>query len=193
MPESFCRTLGMHCYCSYSVNSESSVSFLRQNFSHMPTVRLARCSQPLPVVRSSTHALGAFLASVAPWPACAGVSCGGRSTVAADRKQNGGTTPLGAAQMSWWLRVATSLPAHACSTVAMARHAPSALPAADGPAPPRSAELTPKHHIPARLAPKWDRWTSTTKPKPLIPLHIPGTAVITHQRSPFTASALGRL
>lgn len=39
MLESFCRTLGMHYFCSYSVNSESSVSFLRQNFIHMPTVR----------------------------------------------------------------------------------------------------------------------------------------------------------
>ena len=53
-------------FCSYSVNSESSVSSPRQNFSHMPTVHLARCSQPLPLVRSSTRALGAFLASVAP-------------------------------------------------------------------------------------------------------------------------------
>ena len=89
MPESFCRTLGMHCFCSYSVNSESSVSFLRQNFSHMPTVHLARCSQPLPLVRSTTRALGAFLVSVAPWPACAGVLCGGRTPITPDR----GTTP----------------------------------------------------------------------------------------------------
>ena len=120
-------------FCSYSVNSESSVSFLRQNFSHMPTVRLARCSQPLPFVRSSTRALGAFLASVAPWPACAGVLCGGRNTATADREQNGGSTPFGAAQTSWWLRVAISLPAHACSTVAVAWHAQSAFSAADGP------------------------------------------------------------
>ena len=85
--------------------------------------------------------LGAFLASVAPWPACAGMSCGGRTTVAADREQNGGIMPFGAAQTPWWLRVAISSPAHACSTVAVARHAQSALPAADGPAPPRSVEL----------------------------------------------------
>ena len=117
------------------------MSIFVSDFSHELTVRLARSSRPGLLVRSLTRALGAFLASVAPWPACAGVSCGGRSAVAADRKQNGGATPFGAAQASWWLRVATSLPAHACSTVAVARHAQSALPAADGPAPPRSVEL----------------------------------------------------
>ena len=125
-------------------------------------MHLARCSHTLPLVQSTTRALGAFLASVAPWPACAGVSCGGRSAVAADRKQNGGTTPFGAAQASWWLRVATSLPAHACSTVAVARHAQSALPAADGPAPPRSVELPLNLRIPTCLAPKWSQWTRTT-------------------------------
>ena len=85
------------------------------------------------LVRSLTRALGAFLASVVPWPACAGVSCGGRTTVAADREQNGGITPFGAAQTPWWLRVAVSSPAHACSTVAMARHAQSAFSAANVP------------------------------------------------------------
>ena len=109
------------------------MSILVSNFSHELTVRLARSSRPGLLVRSLTRALGAFLALVAPWPSCAGVSCGGRSAVAADRKQNGGTTPFGAAQASRWLRVATSLPAHACSTVVVARHAQSALSAADGP------------------------------------------------------------
>ena len=85
MPKSFCRTPCMHCYCSYSVNSEFQCRFSVSNFSHMPTVLLARCSQPLPLVRSTTRALGAFLASVAPWPACAGVLCGGRTTVTVDR------------------------------------------------------------------------------------------------------------
>ena len=99
----------------------------------MLTVHLARCSRPSLLVRSLTRALGAFLASVAPWPACAGVLCGGRNTITADREQNGGSTPFGAAQTSWWLRVAISLPVHACSTVAMAWHAQSALSAIDGP------------------------------------------------------------
>ena len=116
----------------------------------------------LPPGQHPARALGAFLASVVPWPACAGVSCGGRSAVAADRQQNGGSTPFGAAQATWWLRVATSLPAHACSTVAVARHAQSALPAADGPAPPRSVELPLNPHVPTRLAPKWSQWTHTT-------------------------------
>ena len=106
--------------------------------------------------------LGAFLESVAPWPACAGVLCGGRITVAADREQNGGITPFGAAQPPWWLRVAISLPAHACNTVAVARHAQSALPAADGPAPPCSVELPLNNPIPARLASKRNQGTPTT-------------------------------
>ena len=86
-------------------------------------MRLARSSRPGLLVRSLTRALGAFLASVAPWPACAGVSGGGRIAVAADREQNGGITLFGAAQASWWLRVATSLLVHACGTIAVARHA----------------------------------------------------------------------
>ena len=77
--------------------------------------------------------LGAFLASVAPWHACAGMLCGGRTTVTADRKQNCGLTPFGAAKTSWWLRVAISLPAHACSTVAVAWHTQSMFSAADVP------------------------------------------------------------
>ena len=106
--------------------------------------------------------LGAFLALVAPWPACAGMSCGGRITVAADREQNSGITPFGAAQTPWWRRVAVSSPAHTCSTVAVARHAQSALPAADGPAPPRSVELPLNPQIPMRLAPKRNHGAPTT-------------------------------
>ena len=149
-------------FCSYSVKFRSSVSIFVSNFSHELTVRLARSSRPGLLVRSLTRALGAFLASVAPWPACAGVSCGGHSAVAADRKQNGDTTPFDAAQASWWLHVATSLPAHACSAVAVARHAQSALPAADGPAPPRSVEVPLNPQIPTRLAPKRNHGTPTT-------------------------------
>ena len=70
---------------------------------------------------------------MAPWPAYAGVSCGGRTTVAADREQNGGITLFGAAQTPWWLRVAISSPAHACNTVAVAWHAQSTFSAADVP------------------------------------------------------------
>ena len=77
------------------------MSIFVSNFSHELTVRLARSSRPGLLVRSLTRALGAFQASVAPWPACAGVLCGGRITVAADREQNGGITPFGAAQPSW--------------------------------------------------------------------------------------------
>ena len=148
-------------FLSHSVKFRHSESIFVSDFSHELTVRLARSSRPGLLVRSLTRALGAFLASVAPWPACAGVSCGGRSAVAADRMQNGGTMPFGAAQTPWWLRVAISSPAHACSTVAVARHAQSALPAADGPAPPRSVELPLNHQIPTRLAPKRNQGTPT--------------------------------
>ena len=80
--------------------------------------------------------LGAFLASVAPWPACAGVSCGGRLPVTADREENGGATPFGTAQATWELRVAVSLAnarQHTRCTVAVAWHAQGALSAADMP------------------------------------------------------------
>ena len=122
------------------------------SFSHAATVHLARCSRPRLLVRSFTRALGATLASVAPWPACAGVYCGGRLPVTADREENGGATPFGTAQILWWLRVAFSVPAHACGTVVVAQHARSALSAADGPAPPRSVELDPNTQTPASLA-----------------------------------------
>ena len=131
-----------------------SVIFSFDSFSHAATVHLARCSRPRLLVRSFTRALGATLASVAPWPACAGVSCGGRLPVTADREENGGATPFGTAQILWWLRVAFSVPAHACGTVAVAQHARSALSAADGPAPPRSVELDPNTQTPASLTPK---------------------------------------
>ena len=63
----------------------------------MLTVHLARCSRPSLLVRGLTRALGAFLASVAPWPTCVGVLCGGRTTVTADRGQHCGITPFGGA------------------------------------------------------------------------------------------------
>ena len=163
MPESFCRTPGQHCYFAFSVKfREVQCRFSSLDFSHAATVPLARCSPPGLPVRSSTHALGAFLASVAPWPACAGVYCSGRTTVAADREQNGGIMLFGTAQTPWWLRVAISSPAHACSTVAVVRHAQSMLPAADGPAPPSSVELPLSNQIPTWLAPKWNQETPTT-------------------------------
>ena len=153
LPEAiFIRSNTLWALLLFNVQKFSfSVIFSFDSFSHAATVHLARCSRPRLLVRSFTRALGATLASVAPWPACAGVSCGGRLPVTADREENGGATPFGTAQILWWLRVATSLPAHACSTVAVARHAQSALPAADGPAPPRSVELDPNTQTPASL------------------------------------------
>ena len=87
------------------------------------------------------RALGVFPASVAPLAARAGVSCGGRTPVAADRGRNGGSTPFGAAQRPSALRVASCMPAHARGTVVVARQARNVLPTANGPAPPRFVEL----------------------------------------------------
>ena len=152
----------MHCPSHIQKNSDIQCLFPASDSVTRRQCTLARCERPLPLGQHPARALGAFLASVAPWPAYAGVSCGGRSAVAADRKQNGGSTPFGATQATWWLRVATSLPAHACSTVAVARHAQSALPAADRPAQPRSVELPLNNPIPTRLASKRNQGTSTT-------------------------------
>ena len=87
----------------------------------------------LALIQSTARALGWFLASVAPWPAHAGVFRGGRATRGGRQEAPYGTTPFGTAQVAWELRVATSLPAHACSTVAVAWHAQGALCAADVP------------------------------------------------------------
>ena len=163
MPGSFCRTPCMHCFPYTFRNSVFSFD----SFSHAATVHLARCSRPRLLVRSFTRALGATLASVAPWPACAGVSCGGRLPVTADREENGDATPFGTAQILWWLRVAFSVPAHACGTVTVAQHAWSALSAADGPAPPRSVELALNTQTPASSTPKRTRWTSVMMLDPL--------------------------
>ena len=126
-----------------------SVIFSFDSFSHAATVHLARCSRPRLLVRSFTRALGATLASVAPWPAWRRWL-----PVTADREENGGATPFSTAQILWWLRVAFSVPAHACGTIAVAQHARSALSVADGPAPPRSVELALNAQTPASLAQK---------------------------------------
>ena len=145
MPGSFCRTPCMHCFPYTFRNSVFSFD----SFSHAATVHLARCSRPRLLVRSFTRALGATLASVAPWPACAGVSCGGRLPVTADREENGGATPFGTAQILWWLRVASCTPAHARSTATVAgKHGTRSLP-----------PTGPRHPVPSSS-------TQTPKPRP---------------------------
>ena len=67
-------------------------------FSHLSTVRLARCARPLLPVWSAARALGWFLASVAPWPACAGVFRGGRTSRGGRQGAPCGTTPFSTAQ-----------------------------------------------------------------------------------------------
>ena len=109
----------------------------------MLTVHLARSSPPLPTVRSTTRALGLFLASVARWPALAGVFCGVGTSHGGRQEATYGTTPFGTAQCLSALRVASCMPAHARGTVAVARQARNVLTAADGPAPSRSVELAP--------------------------------------------------
>ena len=110
-------------------------------FSHKLTVRLARCSQPLPLVRSFTRGRGAFLASVARWLALAGVFCSVGTSRGGRQKAHHGRTPFSAAQSPLALRVASCMPAHARGTITVARQARNVLPAADGPRHPRSVEL----------------------------------------------------
>ena len=74
----------------------------------MLTVHLARSSPPLPTVWSTTRALGLFLASVARWPALAGVFCGVGTSRGGRQKAHHGRTPFSAAQSPLALRV--SLP-----------------------------------------------------------------------------------
>ena len=52
---------------------------------------------------------GAFLASVARWPALAGVFCGVGTSRGGRQKAPYGTTPFCTAQATWELRVAVSL------------------------------------------------------------------------------------
>ena len=125
-----------------SEDQRDSVSFSSLEFSHVSTVRLARCAQPLLPVQSATRALGRFLASAAPWPACAGVFRGGRAT-------RGGRTEPASPRYAVLRRPllpspprGSCMPAHPRSTVAVARQAQGAPSAADGPAPPRSAETS---------------------------------------------------
>ena len=141
MPKAFCRTPCLRCCCSFSGIFSFQCRF-------RPSVSITRRQCAWRVARgffslASTPAcvLGVFPASVAPLAARAGVSCGGRTPVAADRGRNGGATPFGAAQRPSALRVASCMPAHARGTVAVARQARNVLPATDGPAPPRSVEL----------------------------------------------------
>ena len=141
MPRSFCRTLGVHYCCSYSEKFSFQCRF-------RPSVSITRRQCAWRVARgffslasTPARALGVFPASVAPLAARAGVSCGGRTPLAADRGRNGGSTPFGASQRPSALRVASCMPAHARGTVAVARQARNVLTAADGPAPPRSVEL----------------------------------------------------
>ena len=84
---------------------------------------------------------GAFLASVARWPALAGVFCGVGTSRGGRQKAHHGRTPFSAAQSPLALRVASCMPAHARGTITVARHARNVLPAADGPRHPRSVEL----------------------------------------------------
>ena len=143
MPKAFCRTPCLRCCCSFSgifsfqCRFRPSVSITRRQCAW----RVARGFFSL--ASTPARALGVFPASVAPLAARAGVSCGGRTPMAADRIRNGGSTPFGAAQRPSALRVASCMPAHARGTVAVARQARKVLTAVDGPAPSRSVELAP--------------------------------------------------
>ena len=120
----------------------------------MLTVHLARSSPPLPTVWSTTRALGLFLASVARWPALAGVFCGVGTSRGGRQKAHHGRTPFGAAHRPSALRVASCVPAHARGTATVAgKHGTRSLPPT-GPRRPVLSNSPPKHQTPARLAPK---------------------------------------
>ena len=123
-------------------------------FSHKLTVRLARCSQPLPLVQSFTRVRGAFLALVARWPTLAGVFCGVGTSRGGRQKAHHDRTPFGSAQRPSALHVASCMPAHARGTIIVARQARNVLPTAGGPRHPRSVELDPNTQTPASLSPK---------------------------------------
>ena len=132
----------LHALLLFKIQKSSvSVSFAFVSSSHAWTVHLARSSQPLPPVRSFTRVRGAFLASVAASLAGVGSFCGGCTSRGGQQGPEPSRhatrrrpRPLG------FPRVPV-VPAHARGTVAVARQARNVLPAADGPAPPRSVEL----------------------------------------------------
>ena len=101
MPRSFCRTPCMHCCCSYSEKFSFQCRF-------RPSVSITRRQCAWRVARgffslasTPARALGVFPASVAPLAAHAGVSCGGRTPVAADRGRNGGSA-LEKSEENWY-------------------------------------------------------------------------------------------
>ena len=129
MPISFCRTPCGHYYCSKIQKSSVSVSCAFVSSSHAFTVHLARSSPPLPTVWSTTRSLGLFLASVACWPALAGVFCGVGTSRGGRQEAHHGRTPFRAAHRSLALRVASCTPAHARGTATVAgKHGTRSLP-----------------------------------------------------------------
>ena len=87
MPRSFCRTLGVHCCCSYS----EKFSF-QCRFRLLVSITCRQCAWRVArgffsLASTPARALGVFPASVAPLAARAGVSCGGRDPVTAVRGQ----------------------------------------------------------------------------------------------------------
>ena len=134
-------------------HSEFSVD-LRQSFSHAATVHLARCTRLfLPGQHPRTRAWrlpgvggapGRPRRHVLRWPRPC-YSRQGARTAAQCR-----SAPPIAPWLSAWPHARQRTPVHRHRD----RQAQDALPAADGPAPPRSVELPPKHRSPARLAPK---------------------------------------
>ena len=124
------------------------------SFSHAATVPLARSSPPLSLVRSFTRVRGAFLASVARWPALAGVFCSVGTSRGGRQETHHGRTPFSAAQSPLALRVASCTPAHARGTATVAGKHGTRSPPPTGPRHPRSVELALNTQTPTSLAPK---------------------------------------
>ena len=193
MPRSFCRTPCMHCSVHLQLSSESQCRFSFVRLGHAATVRpgaLHAASSPWPAPRTHAWPIPG-VGSDEPrrrWKLLRWLHLPWRPARARARSPRHPAPPNAP-----WL---SACPCHASARPWHRRRGPASTeraPCRRRAAPPPFRRAHPQHQVPARLAPKWDRWTSTTMPKPLIPLHIPGTAVITRRRSPFTATASGCL
>ena len=149
----------LHALLLFKIQKDSEFSVdLRQRFSHMPTVPLARSSPPLPPVWSIPHArLASSRRRWRPWPPAPACLAAAETPLQPTGDKNGGSTPFRAAHRPSALRVASCVPAHARGTATVAgKHGTRSLPPT-GPRRPVLSNSPPKHQTPARLAPKRNR------------------------------------
>ena len=143
MLESFHQTLGRHCSCTLSVNSEFQ-SFVSVVFRQCLVIdhqcTLARCARPLLLDQSTACSLGRAQVSVAACLADAGSFCGGRATRGGQREPAPAFCAVQHRPKHPRPPRGRLLASARRSTVAVAWRAQGALSAADGPARRRSVE-----------------------------------------------------